>query len=178
MKKLENNKGYTLTELLCALAILILLTSCVTLGMNLSTKSFETIEKTSSAQELSTVLTTLITDELRYATTIETEPGGDLISYKSITQGAESNISCADGKIYVVDKNKTPWDIVSPEAYGNGCRVKDDFRIVYHAENHRFEVFLKIVDKSGNTLKKADFQVEAIKEIKAPKETPTVTDDQ
>ena len=39
-------------------------------------------------------------------------------------------------------------------------------------------VFLVNSITKASELKKADFQVEAIKEIKAPKETPTVTDDQ
>ena len=159
-KKLDKNKGFTMVELLCALAVLILLTSCVIVGVNLSTKSFASITKATNAKELSDVLNALIADELRYASQINTDENG-AFTYRSITQGTGAQLVVEDGMVCVKVQNKDTyeyeyWNLVSPDMYSNGCKVSS-LNITYVPETKIFDVSMTI---DGIT---DSFQVEAIK---------------
>ena len=160
-KKLDKNRGFTMVELLCALAVLILLTSCVIVGVNMSTKSFDSITKATNAKELSDVLNALIADELRYASQIKTDEVGNL-TYRSITQGSNSRMICENGYVFVQDSKGEKWNIVSHDMYSNGCKVSS-LSITYTPETKIFDVSVTIVDAAGNSILTDAFQIEAIK---------------
>ena len=169
-KKLDKNRGFTMVELLCALAVLILLTSCVIVGVNMSTKSFSSITKATNARELSDVLNSLIADELRYATQIKTDENGAL-TYRSITQGTGAQLVVKDGMVCVKVQNKDPntdtikdeyWNLVSPDMYSNGCKV-GALNTTYTPATKIFDVSITIVDAAGNSILTDGFHIEAIK---------------
>ena len=68
MKKLRNQNGLTLTEMLCTVIIVLLFSSLVAVGANAAVRSFRISMADSQAQELCSTLTTAISDKLRYCT--------------------------------------------------------------------------------------------------------------
>lgn len=72
MKKLRNQNGLTLTEMLCTVIIVLLFSSLVAVGANAAVRSFRISMADSQAQELCSTLTTAISDKLRYCT-VETD---------------------------------------------------------------------------------------------------------
>ena len=67
MKKLRNQNGLTLTEMLCTVIIVLLFSSLVAVGANAAVRSFRISMADSQAQELCSTLTTAISDKLRYS---------------------------------------------------------------------------------------------------------------
>ena len=65
MKKLRNQNGLTLTEMLCTVIIVLLFSSLVAVGANAAVRSFRISMADSQAQELCSTLTTAISDKLR-----------------------------------------------------------------------------------------------------------------
>lgn len=68
MKKLRNQNGLTLTEMLCTVIIVLLFSSLVAVGANAAVRSFRISMADSQAQELCSTLTTAVSDKLRYCT--------------------------------------------------------------------------------------------------------------
>lgn len=66
----------SLVELLSAVLVMLLVTSLLVLGVRIGTKAYVKSVSMSEAQILCATLTTLITDELRYAGTIQVEEDG------------------------------------------------------------------------------------------------------
>ena len=63
--------GMTLMELLCALAVVLLVSAGMVLGVSLAVRSYERSVTNSEAQVLCSTLQTIVNDELRYAGTLE-----------------------------------------------------------------------------------------------------------
>ena len=72
MKKLRNQNGLTLTEMLCTVIIVLLFSSLVAVGANAAVRSFRISMADSQAQELCSTTTTALSDQLRYCT-VETD---------------------------------------------------------------------------------------------------------
>ena len=70
MGKLKDNKGLTLTELLCAIIVMLLVTAVMVVGIRLGTQAYVKSVSMSEAQQLCSTLTTLVNDELRYTSTV------------------------------------------------------------------------------------------------------------
>ena len=65
--KLKDKKGLTLVEMLCTVAILVLVSMVMVLGVQLGVRSYAKSVSYSEAQVLCSTLTTTISDELRYS---------------------------------------------------------------------------------------------------------------
>lgn len=84
LKKVKQNKGFTLSELLAATVILLLvsgmLTTCILLGM----KQLDKQTQESEAQMLCTMLSTAVQDELSFATSpnLTTSTDGKFLSFE------------------------------------------------------------------------------------------------
>ena len=63
--------GMTLMELLCALAVVLLVSAGMVLGVSLAVRSYERSVTNSEAQVLCSTLQTIVNVELRYAGTLE-----------------------------------------------------------------------------------------------------------
>ena len=182
MTKKLNNKGFTLVELLCTIAVVILLTSCITLGVGLATKSFDKTYRFAKAQTLSSTLNYLISDELRTACYAKSESGS--LRYKSENYigkypGEGKKTGCVfmkvgddkknEGRIVVDTGDDTDgynsggiYTLAAPSLYGDNLLVKD-FSVSI-SDDSNFKVHYIIVDKKkqDTPLVTNDFQVKAM----------------
>lgn len=67
MKKLRKSQGFTLVETIVSLAILVMLISVISVGVNTAMKVYESVTFTSESDLLSSTLQTTLADILRYA---------------------------------------------------------------------------------------------------------------
>ena len=153
MKKLRNQNGLTLTEMLCTVIIVLLFSSLVAVGANAAVRSFRISMADSQAQELCSTLTTAISDKLRYCT-VETDA--------VFIQGVGYVKGKAD-KIFTVNDsgqvNLGGNKFLGAYAYPEGLKVKE-FSVTY--EENVFIVKFQIKDRRNTKLAEANFQVKQI----------------
>ena len=91
MKKLRSQSGMTLTEMLCALVVLMLISSLLAVGVRFAVQTYRTSMADSQAQMLCSTVTTAIADKLRYCSGVTSEDGKvfikDIGSVESDEQG-------------------------------------------------------------------------------------------
>lgn len=155
MKKLRNQNGLTLTEMLCTVIIVLLLSSLVAVGANAAVRSFRISMADSQAQELCSTLTTAISDKLRYCT-VEAD-NTVFIQGVGYVKGPADKIFTADsGQVYLRE-NK----LLGAYAYPEGLKVKD-FSVEYNDTERIFTVQFQIKDRRDTKLAEANFQVKQI----------------
>ena len=155
MKKLRNQNGLTLTEMLCTVIIVLLFSSLVAVGANAAVRSFRISMADSQAQELCSTLTTAISDKLRYCT-VETN-NTVFIQGVGYVKGPAKDIFTADsGQVYLRE-NK----LLGAYAYPEGLKVKD-FSVEYNDTERVFTVQSQIKDRRDTKLAEANFQVKQI----------------
>ena len=154
MKKLRNQNGLTLTEMLCTVIIVLLFSSLVAVGANAAVRSFRISMADSQAQELCSTLTTAISDKLRYCT-VETD--AVFIQGVGYVEATADKIFTADsGQVYL-GENK----LLGVYAYPEGLKVQD-FSVKYDGTKRIFTVAFQIEDRRDTKLAEADFQVKQI----------------
>ena len=155
MKKLRNQNGLTLTEMLCTVIIVLLFSSLVAVGANAAVRSFRISMADSQAQELCSTLTTAISDKLRYCT-VETD--AVFIQGVGYVKGPAKDIFTVkdSGQVYL-GENK----LLGAYAYPEGLKVKD-FSVEYNGTERVFTVKFQIEDRRETKLAEADFQVKQI----------------
>lgn len=155
MKKLRNQNGLTLTEMLCTVIIVLLFSSLVAVGANAAVRSFRISMADSQAQELCSTLTTAISDKLRYCT-VEAD-NTVFIQGVGYVKGPAKDIFTADsGQVYLRE-NK----LLGAYAYPEGLKVKD-FSVEYNDTERVFTVQFQIEDGRDTKLAEANFQVKQI----------------
>lgn len=153
MKKLRNQNGLTLTEMLCTVIIVLLFSSLVAVGANAAVRSFRISMADSQAQELCSTLTTAISDKLRYCT-VEAD-NTVFIQGVGYVKGPAKDIFTADsGQVYLRE-NK----LLGAYAYPEGLKVQG-FSVTY--EENVFTVQFQIKDRRDTKLAEAKFQVKQI----------------
>ena len=155
MKKLRNQNGLTLTEMLCTVIIVLLFSSLVAVGANAAVRSFRISMADSQAQELCSTLTTAISDKLRYCT-VETD--AVFIQGVGYVKGPAKDIFTVkdSGQVYL-GENK----LLGAYAYPEGLKVKD-FSVEYNDTERVFTVQFQIKDRRDTKLAEANFQVKQI----------------
>ena len=154
MKKLRNQNGLTLTEMLCTVIIVLLFSSLVAVGANAAVRSFRISMADSQAQELCSTLTTAISDKLRYCTV---EADAVFIQGVGYVEATADKIFTADsGQVYLGGKK-----FLGTYAYPEGLKVKE-FSVTYNDTERVFNVQFQIEDRRGTKLAEADFQVKQI----------------
>ena len=155
MKKLRNQNGLTLTEMLCTVIIVLLFSSLVAVGANAAVRSFRISMADSQAQELCSTLTTAISDKLRYCT-VEAD-NTVFIQGVGYVKGPAKDIFTADsGQVYLRE-NK----LLGAYAYPEGLKVKE-FSVEYNDTERVFTVKFQIEDRQDTKLAEANFQVKQI----------------
>ena len=155
MKKLRNQNGLTLTEMLCTVIIVLLFSGLVAVGANAAVRSFRVSMADSQAQELCSTLTTAISDKLRYCT-VETD-NKVFIQGVGYVEGPAENIFAVNsdsGQVYLGGKK-----FLGAYAYPEGLKVKE-FSVTY--EENVFNVQFQIKDRRETKLAEANFQVKQI----------------
>lgn len=153
MKKLRNQNGLTLTEMLCTVIIVLLFSSLVAVGANAAVRSFRISMADSQAQELCSTLTTAISDKLRYCT-VEAD-NTVFIQGVGYVNGAADKIFTADsGQVYLGGKK-----FLGAYAYPEGLKVRG-FSVTY--KENVFTIQFQIEDGRDTKLAEAYFQVKQI----------------
>ena len=157
MKKLRNQNGLTLTEMLCTVIIVLLFSSLVAVGANAAVRSFRISMADSQAQELCSTLTTAISDKLRYCT-VEADNTVFIQGVGYVEGQAEDifKVDLVSGQVYLGGKK-----FLGTYAYPEGLKVKD-FSVEYNGTERVFTVKFQIEDRRETKLAEADFQVKQI----------------
>ena len=150
----------SLVELLSAVLVMLLVTSLLVLGVRIGTKAYVKSVSMSEAQILCATLTTLITDELRYAGTIQVEADGRVGFFSQNFGGAGS----AGVSYFAADENGqitlggTP--ILSKRAYPYGLQAAVE--LSYAKPENRFTAILTVCGADGGELARTEFEVEPL----------------
>ena len=149
----------SLVELLSAVLVMLLVTSLLVLGVRIGTKAYVKSVSMSEAQILCATLTTLITDELRYAGTIQVEADGRVGFFSQNFGGADGAVS-----YFAADENGqitlggTP--ILSKRAYPYGLQAA--VKLSYAKTENRFTAILTVCGADDGELARTEFEVEPL----------------
>jgi prepilin-type N-terminal cleavage/methylation domain-containing protein len=149
-RKLADESGFTLVELLAAVVILMLLGLILNSGLQMAVHSYQTMTAQSETELLLSTLADAVTDELRYADDV-TEQNG-VITYTSASFGEGISLTVSDGQAVAGGKKLLP-----DGAYGKGRYVVDVLEISYAEPN--FKVHLEVKEKDGTISAAADLTV-------------------
>ena len=167
MNKLRDRRGFTLTELLCAVLIVLLVSALLTVGVRFAGRTYNSSMQLSEAQdaaanlaeaqELCSTLTSVISDKLRFCGTVTPGADGsldhifiqDLGSVEG--EGAAFQVD-ADGQLTLGSTR-----LLSSAAYPRGLRVRD-VSLRYDSASGIFTVALQ-VGTADSTLAETDFEV-------------------
>lgn len=149
----------SLVELLSAVLVMLLVTSLLVLCVRIGTKAYVKSVSMSEAQILCATLTTLITDELRYAGTIQADADGRVGFFSQNFGGADGTVS-----YFAADENGqitlggTP--ILSKRAYPYGLQAA--VKLSYAQPENRFTAILTVCGADGGELARTEFEVEPL----------------
>lgn len=156
MKKLRNNSGMTLTELLMAILIVSISTALVGVGIRLAVNSYKACMEASQAQMLCSTLTADISDKLRFSGTVkETNGKIDEIFIQELGKVAVFDIN-RDG---ILELDGRP--IINSGAYPRGLKLKG-FSIKFNSTTNIFTVKFDVVNDKNKTVISQEFQVKRI----------------
>ena len=159
MKKLKSKSGMTLTELLCGIVVLLLVTSLLTVGVRFAVKTYRASMASAQAQTLCSTLTTAVTDKLRYCGNVSENGDRIFITDVGSVAGSEDEggvFRVEDGEVLLGSKK-----LLGSKAYPEGLMV-DEFKLKYSGETRIFSVAFVVTDSAGTVLAKADFDVQKI----------------
>lgn len=149
----------SLVELLSAVLVMLLVTSLLVLGVRIGTKAYVKSVSMSEAQILCATLTTLISDELRYAGTIQVEADGRVGFFSQNFGGADGAVSYfASDENGQITLGGTP--ILSKRAYPYGLQAAVNLR--YAKPENRFTAILTVCGADGGELARTEFEVEPL----------------
>lgn len=113
MNKIMNNIGMTLTELLAATLIMLLVSMGVATGVALSNKEFTYSIKNSEAQELFSTLQTILSNELRYTSNVQYDTNGNVTYFFTNT--------------YALTKKATYLVVITTDDDGNETETTTEY---------------------------------------------------
>ena len=158
--KLKDKKGLTLVEMLCTVAILVLVSMVMVLGVQLGVRSYAKSVSYSEAQVLCSTLTTTISDELRYSGTLKVDGSGNVTGFFSQQFGSgdyTAFTTTPEGHVQLGGK-----DILPAKAYPYGIKAEVK-SLTYDDVSSLFTVRLSVKDSENkNTLAETTFEVEKL----------------
>ena len=158
--KLKDKKGLTLVEMLCTVAILVLVSMVMVLGVQLGVRSYAKSVSYSEAQVLCSTLTTTISDELRYSGTLKVDGSGNVTGFFSQQFGSgdyTAFTTTPEGHVQLGGK-----DILPAKAYPYGIKAEVK-SLTYDDVFSLFTVQLSVKDSENkNTLAETTFEVEKL----------------
>lgn len=160
--------GMTLVELLCALAVVLLVSAGMVLGVSLAVRSYERSVAGSEAQVLCSTLETIVSDELRYAGTLKYDEGGKVVGFFSQNHpdadNQQSRFTTDDeGRVLLGGQKLLPNN-----AYPHGLRASVELTD-YNTINRIFTAVITVKDRGGDTLAQTELQV---KQLNKPADNP------
>ncbi len=161
--------GMTLVELLCALAVVLLVSAGMVLGVSLAVRSYERSVAGSEAQVLCSTLETIVSDELRYAGTLKYDEGGKVVGFFSQNHPDADNqqsefTTDGEGRVLLGGQKLLPNN-----AYPHGLRASVELKDYDEDEGKRiFTAVITVKDRGGDTLAQTELQV---KQLNKPADT-------
>ena len=150
--------GMTLVELLCALAVVLLVSAGMVLGVSLAVRSYERSVAGSEAQVLCSTLETIVSDELRGKVVgffSQNHPDADNQQSEFTTDG--------EGRVLLGGQKLLPNN-----AYPHGLRASVELK-GYDKKTRIFTAVITVTDRGGDTLAQTELQV---KQLNKPADTP------
>ena len=144
--KQKKKAGLTMVELLCALAVLLLVAACMVVGVSLAVRSYDRSLASSEAQVLCATLQTTVSDELRYSGTLFYDQTGRLTGFFSQEHGGEILLGGTK--------------LLPKKAYPHGLRAA--VTVDYDRATRLFSVTVTVTDAQGAELSSTSFQVEKL----------------
>lgn len=158
--KLKSKGGFTLTELLCVLIIVVLISASMVMGVQLATRSFAKSVSYSEAQVLCSTLTSYVSDELRYSGVVRTDT--DPIGFFSQNFGEDAFggfTTNGDGQVLLGDHK-----ILPTKSYIYGVRAFVTINS-YDEQTGIFSVSVVVRQRvSDDVLAENDFEVKRLNE--------------
>lgn len=150
-RKWRETAGLTLVEMLCAVAILILLGLLLNTGLQMAVKSYRNITAASETQLLLSTAVDALTDELRYAQ--DAVQAGETAVFTSGSFGAGTSFVCSGEGQLVTNNGRR---LLPPGAYRRGAYeiVAPDGNvsapsIFYDKDSWTFTIRLKVQETGG-----------------------------
>lgn len=160
MKKIKSKSGMTLTELLCGIVVLLLITSLLTVGARFAVKTYHTSMASSQAQTLCSTITTAVADKLRYCGNVS--ESGDHIFIRDVGSVAGDEQT---GEVFTVNDAGEimlgETKLLGSKSYPEGLQIKE-FHLSYVAADRLFHVAFQVCDSAGGVLSSADFDVKRV----------------
>lgn len=174
MKKMSNQHGFTLVEMLaCVLTLLLVSMLCGT-GISMAYNSYERSLFTSNSLTLESTLDMFVGDVMRHATDIKTSEDGKVTAFTNTAYDIfDGNIivpalSEETGGYFVIYKYEGAEStlMVGQNVYGKNMYIQD-FTMTYNATSHVFEGAYVIRSKKlADVQKKCEFAFRTIAEYK------------
>lgn len=162
-EKLREEQGLTLVEMLCAVAILILLGLMLNTGLQMAIRSYQDITASSEVQLLLSTLSDALADDLRYARDVTTDEDGRLLSYNSDSYnngGSTASLAIDEnGRVTASGQRVLP-----DGAYGNGTYKVQTMNITYVTKPNGsyFTIELKVAQTEGTISAGTEFTVRCL----------------
>lgn len=138
MKKIRNQKGFTLTEMLACVVALLLLAGICTMGTDLAVNSYNRSLFESNSQMLESTLNTYIGDIVRHAK-FEVDASQNIKSItNSLYQMQKGRIAvAADGRIYIYkdESDVTGVLLLTENLYANTLTISR-FELRYYIDGN------------------------------------------
>lgn len=142
-QKLKNGRGMTLVEMTAAAGVLALLGLMLHTGLMMAQNSYNKMTGEAESQLLTSTLADLLSNELRYARDVETDPDGALERYTSVNYGRNTTLSLDEDRHLEANHRQ----MLSGGAYGNGAYWIEAFHITYDEGAGLFHVELEVAGR-------------------------------
>ena len=163
MKKLRDRRGITLTEMLCTVLIVLLLTALLVVGIRFAGKTYTESMRLSEAQELCSTLTSVISDKLRFCGSVVSNENGDVdrifIQDVGSVEGEGAAFRLNDKQQIMLGDS----ELLSAAAYPRGLQVRQ-ISLRYDDAAGIFTVTLQ-VGTADSTLAETSFEVRRLNHI-------------
>lgn len=167
--KNKKTAGLTLTEMLCCVVIMLLVSIGMVNGVSLAVRNYQSSLMASESQVLCSTLTSIVSDELRYAGPVDWDK--DPISFFSRNYGKKC-VFFQNGEFQVTLKpvdaqtDEEGFKLLPGRAYHFGMRA--EVKIKRKGTEDTFLVTVRISDSQDRELVKNDFEVEKLNRDIAP----------
>ena len=165
MHKLRCKRGFTVVELLAALLIVVLLGMVIAAGISVGTQVYRDSIFLSESDILKSTINITLSDVLRYATVVETDGDGNVLTFNSANyniSGGGMELSEEGHLVYYEYAGDTAHELVNRGAYTT--LTLTGFSVTYDATTGVFSGSYTIAlgDGDGGLLRTAEFSFRSI----------------
>lgn len=177
MRKLRDQKGFSMVESLCVVIVLLLVSAVIMTGTRFATETFTKSVSLSEAQVLCSTLKTVIGDELRSTSTVFVDNEGNVkgifsTHYGSAGAGGMSSFGAINkegAETSIGELTLGGEKMLSSTAYTYGAQAS--VSVSYAEAEKCFTATLTVYDRAGEEVKTTEFEVMPVKPPKVNKLT-------